>query len=344
MNTFMNHCFNILVSPSIGTDGPGHTTFCQRLLAIVASLALLLGPTAFTPRAFAAPSCQYILGFGVLHDALSDRVGDCVDNQTFNVFGDATQDTTHGLLVWRKADNSTAFTDGAHTWVNGPYGISARLNSQRFGWESDAGVGGAIVVDPNQPAESRPPAPVIGTRVGLPAPIYSPANWLLGAAEVGPDCQDAPYHTASYATDTVTCLTQAVRLFEGITTGPTASTLGDAMGNEDLAGLFSPGGTAQYGYLCSSYGMSFTGITDHRSYCHFDFLTGPFGQGFTAGYFAAAAKGSYVVALRMVGGTSLTLNTWASRPMDLAAYDALNTVKRSTLVARLDTMLSRIPG
>jgi hypothetical protein len=40
-----------------------------------------------------------------------------------------------GLLVWRKADNWTAFTDGYRTWINGPAGIQQRLNTQRFSWE-----------------------------------------------------------------------------------------------------------------------------------------------------------------------------------------------------------------
>jgi len=43
------------------------------------------------------------------------------------------------LLVWRKADNWTAFTDGYHTWVNGPGGLEYRLNSQRFAWEANPG-------------------------------------------------------------------------------------------------------------------------------------------------------------------------------------------------------------
>jgi hypothetical protein len=51
--------------------------------------------------------------------------------------GDAIQHTTGGLLVWRKLDNWTTFTDGFHTWVNGPYGLQERLNDQRFGWEAN---------------------------------------------------------------------------------------------------------------------------------------------------------------------------------------------------------------
>lgn len=51
--------------------------------------------------------------------------------------GDGLQLTTNGLLVWRKADNFIAFTDGFRTWVNGPFGLQMRRNSQRFFWEQN---------------------------------------------------------------------------------------------------------------------------------------------------------------------------------------------------------------
>ena len=69
---------------------------------------------------------------------LSTQVGQCPDDEQHNpVSGDGLQHTTHGLLVWRKADNFTAFTDGNHTWINGPFGIQERLNTQRFPWEAN---------------------------------------------------------------------------------------------------------------------------------------------------------------------------------------------------------------
>ena len=37
--------------------------------------------------------------------------------------------------MWRKADNWTAFTDGYRTWINGPHGLQARLNTEQFDWE-----------------------------------------------------------------------------------------------------------------------------------------------------------------------------------------------------------------
>ena len=63
----------------------------------------------------------------------------CLDNATYGANGDSLQHTTGGLLVWRKADGWTTFTDGYRTWVNGPFGIQERLNSQRFPWEAGAG-------------------------------------------------------------------------------------------------------------------------------------------------------------------------------------------------------------
>jgi hypothetical protein len=84
--------------------------------------------------------CQFVLGFETLHDAIPAVIGNCADDEQHNTAnGDALQHTAHGLLVWRKADNFTAFTDGYQTWVNGPNGIQERLNSQRFTWEANPG-------------------------------------------------------------------------------------------------------------------------------------------------------------------------------------------------------------
>jgi hypothetical protein len=83
--------------------------------------------------------CTYVLGFATLANDLGPIAGRCADNEGHNpANGDAVQHTTTGgLLVWRKADNWTAFTDGFHTWINGPYGLVERLNTQRFVWEAN---------------------------------------------------------------------------------------------------------------------------------------------------------------------------------------------------------------
>ena len=103
----------------------------------------------------AAAECEFILGFATLKALIDDaegpdKVGECLETQRFNPEnGDALQQTTGGLLVWRKADNWTAFTDGYRTWINGPHGLQARLNTEQFDWE--------------QPTPSPTPTPYTGT-------------------------------------------------------------------------------------------------------------------------------------------------------------------------------------
>ncbi|MHB8620314.1 MAG: G1 family glutamic endopeptidase [Chloroflexota bacterium] len=104
--------------------------------AFVVILLLLDLFSAAPSQALADGGCQFVLGFAALASAVP-QVGQCVDNQSFAASGDAVQHAAGGLLVWRKADNWTAFTDGYHTWVNGPNGIQQRLNNERFPWEHD---------------------------------------------------------------------------------------------------------------------------------------------------------------------------------------------------------------
>lgn len=98
----------------------------------------LSGVDVYAPPGMAGTSCRFVLGFAALHALIPAVVGGCLDDEQHNpANGDGLQHTARGLLVWRKADNFTAFTDGYHTWVNGPYGLQERLNSQRFPWETN---------------------------------------------------------------------------------------------------------------------------------------------------------------------------------------------------------------
>jgi hypothetical protein len=115
-----------------------------RFLCRILSLVALLAATWVTPVPTAtASSCQFVLGFKVLHDLIPSIVGDCLVDEHHNpANGDGLQETTGtvggggtGLLVWRKADNWTAYTDGYHTWVNGPSGLQERLNTERFPYD-----------------------------------------------------------------------------------------------------------------------------------------------------------------------------------------------------------------
>jgi len=132
-----------------------------RFASLISIVAILL---AFLPSgATAAPliaDCQYVLGFKALHDLIPAQVGECkVDEYHNPQNGDGLQDATGGLLVWRKADNWTAFTDGYRTWINGPAGIEQRLNTERFCWEPDANCRATPTPTARPaPAPSGPPA------------------------------------------------------------------------------------------------------------------------------------------------------------------------------------------
>ena len=103
---------------------------------IAAAAALSMAGLGAPISAYADSGCQFVLGFQTLDNSISTIVGACVDNQAFATNGDALQHTTNGLMVWRKADNFTAFTNGDQTWVNGPCGVQQRSNAQRFQWET----------------------------------------------------------------------------------------------------------------------------------------------------------------------------------------------------------------
>jgi len=83
--------------------------------------------------------CYFQLGFANLAAQIPEAVGKCTANERFNpANGNAEQPTEKGLLVWRKADNWTAYTDGYRTWLAGPDGLQDRLNDgPRFAWEQD---------------------------------------------------------------------------------------------------------------------------------------------------------------------------------------------------------------
>ena len=107
-----------------------------------------------------ATDCQFILGFQTLRDLVGhDVVGECLENEHHSANGDNVQQTTGGLLVWRKADNWTAFTDGYRTWINGPNGLQQRLNTERFAWEPDYAPGGGIATPTPTPTPVATPTP-----------------------------------------------------------------------------------------------------------------------------------------------------------------------------------------
>lgn len=86
---------------------------------------------------------EFKLGFAALAELIPTVVGVPLEDERHDSpNGDGLQATlmpngARGLMVWRKEDNWTAFTDGYRTWVNGPLGLQERLNTERFDWELD---------------------------------------------------------------------------------------------------------------------------------------------------------------------------------------------------------------
>src|SRR5450759_2372205 len=139
------------------------SVLCILVLTLVFAASATLVP-AQTPPVFK-------LGFRVLADRIPDVVGVPVENEYFNLSnGNSEQHTTKGLMVWRKADNWTAYTNGYMTWINGPNGVQSRLNTERFGWESDG-----------RPATPAAPAPApTGYRYIDPRAIVSDTATYVG--------------------------------------------------------------------------------------------------------------------------------------------------------------------
>ena len=138
----------------------------MKRFAVFFALALFL----LAPATLSAAECQFVLGFKTLRDLVGhDVVGECLENQRYSANGNAEQQTTGGLLVWRKADNWTAFTDGYRTWINGPNGLVQRLNTERFEWEPDYAPGGGSAT----PAPTPTPSSTADT-TATPAPATTP--------------------------------------------------------------------------------------------------------------------------------------------------------------------------
>jgi peptidoglycan/xylan/chitin deacetylase (PgdA/CDA1 family) len=152
-----------------------------RSLPVALALALLLlGSGALRPSP--ASACDFALGFKALHDAIPDRVGACLDDERHDpANGDAVQHAAGGLLVWRKADNLTAFTDGARTWIDGPYGLQSRANGDCLWWELCPGrPAPTVAVSADEVVHGDPSRPWISVIFNAGAG-YAPAPAILDA-------------------------------------------------------------------------------------------------------------------------------------------------------------------
>lgn len=101
------------------------------------ALVLLLGVGVPSAPALAQSSCGFQGGFATIATAIPSNVGACIDNPTTNTdTGDSVQHATGGVFVYRKADNSTSFSDGSTTWLIDQNGnVVSRPANQAFSWE-----------------------------------------------------------------------------------------------------------------------------------------------------------------------------------------------------------------
>src|SRR5688500_11758467 len=117
-----------------------NATICALRDSLLRTSLLSAALVLITPLPVAAQQagCGFQFGFAAVRSLIPLVVGECLANEAFNqTNGNAEQPTTGGLLVWRKADNWTAFTNGHRTWLLGPHGLQERLNAEHFSWEND---------------------------------------------------------------------------------------------------------------------------------------------------------------------------------------------------------------
>jgi hypothetical protein len=151
----------------------------KRLLGFLILVAIMLATTS-SPRASAQEPCRFVQGFAAVRERIgAAKVGACLEDERVNSEnGNTEQRTSRGLLVWRKVDSITAFTDGGTTWVQGPDGLQTRPNSERFSWERDpvrpSGPTAVASPAPN-PVVSRPASSPQAAPAATQAPAASPA-------------------------------------------------------------------------------------------------------------------------------------------------------------------------
>ena len=103
------------------------------LLLLIVAAGLL-----FSSQPAQAQDCVFQSGFKALRDLIPEVVGDCVENERHNPnTGYTLQPTTNGTLVWVKAHNWTAFTDGQRIWLIGAEGVEQPLDVEGpLPWEA----------------------------------------------------------------------------------------------------------------------------------------------------------------------------------------------------------------
>ena len=188
-----------------GRVGESVRSIAAAVLVVAGLLAAPLGTASSQGE-----SCRFVLGFAALRERVgAEKVGRCLEDERFNEDnGNAEQRTSGGLLVWRKVDNWTAYTDGASTWINGPEGLVTRPNSERFAWEKDPVSPARSSAASSPPPASSSPTPV-SSRSGTTASGGGGASASAGVAQTAPTATTTPTRAATSTPTTAATATKA---------------------------------------------------------------------------------------------------------------------------------------
>ncbi len=140
----------------------------RRIMLSLATLCVALFLLAGQGLAQGEP--EFRMGFKALAEKIPHLVGEPLENEHYQANGDSLQRTTTGLMVWRKADNVAAFTNGYRSWVTGPSGIQERGNDERFDWEA-----AEPTASPTATPTPSPAAPTGASATPTPASTPTPA-------------------------------------------------------------------------------------------------------------------------------------------------------------------------
>lgn len=133
------------VSGAVGASGSLAPRPRLSRLILVTTVAFVLASLVPT-QALAEEPCEFRLGFATLREAIirtegRDVVGACLEDERYDLRGNAAQRTSAGKFTWRKADNSTQFKAGRTTWTATLKGVEKHAKAKGKGRAKGLGKG-----------------------------------------------------------------------------------------------------------------------------------------------------------------------------------------------------------
>lgn len=106
-------------------------TFLVSMILVLVSAFAIAGAAQSQEE----PQPQFVLGFQQFAGLFPELVGTPLENERHDLIGNGFQQTTGGLLVWNRLDNTVDFTNGFQTFVLTADGLLERGNDERFQFE-----------------------------------------------------------------------------------------------------------------------------------------------------------------------------------------------------------------